>query len=68
MTEERAHILVIIHNSDGRPCAWGLAPTQELARAEAERQWADHLCYPGEERGQVTMNDMDLCEGEKVIA
>ena len=64
---DRAHIMVMIHNSDGRPCAWGLACTQEAARDEAECQWAAHSCYDGEQRGKVTANDLDLCIGPEEV-
>lgn len=47
-------ILVIIHNTDGRPCGWGMAPTEEAARREAQRQWDHHHCYEGERRGKTS--------------
>ena len=44
----------MIHNKDGRPCAWGLAPEAKDARKEAERQWASYVeKNPGTERGQT---------------
>ena len=52
-------ILVIIHNTDGRPCAWGYAADQNDAIIEAKRMWHRHSCYEGEERGKVTVNDLD---------
>jgi hypothetical protein len=57
-------ILVIQHNTDGRPCAWGLVPTsnpeaEKLAKEEAERQWKKHSCYPGEEKGELAIHVLD---------
>ena len=67
--------LAIQTNTDGRPCAWGAAPSEEEAREIAERQWARHgevigvdaaghdirtgCCYPGEERGPITLHWVD---------
>lgn len=67
--------LAIQTNTDGRPCAWGCAPTEADARAVAEAKWATHgevigrdsagndlrngRCYPGEERGPITISWVD---------
>ncbi len=55
--------LAIQTNKEGRPCAWGIATTRQVARDEAERQWTKHGwlglgCYPGEERGEVLVHEL----------
>ena len=55
--------MVIQHNTDGRPCGWGLAETEEEAREIAERYWNNHKCYPGEERGQLSVHDVEVDNG-----
>lgn len=44
------HFLVMARNTDGRVCAWGKAADQALAKETADRLWAKHQCYAGEER------------------
>jgi len=51
-------VMVVQTNSDGRPCGWGIAAAVEDARAEAQRQWDTHRCYPGERKGQVVVKQM----------
>ena len=35
--------LVIIKNTGGRPCAWGLSPDPSKARGAAETQWHEYV-------------------------
>jgi hypothetical protein len=56
MRDARELTAVIIHNSDGRPCGWGLAPTEVDANALAEHQYSIHKCYAGEQRGDTTVH------------
>lgn len=57
-------VMVVQTNGDGRPCGWGIAPTEEAARAEAQRQWDTHGhpagagCYPGERKGVVEVKEV----------
>lgn len=51
-------VLVIVHNSDGRPCGWGIATTVGAATDEAFRQYESHECYEGERRGKVTTHHL----------
>lgn len=69
------HCLAIQTNTDGRPCGWGLAPTEDKAREVAEAMWCRHgavigvdavgadvrsgHCYEGEERGPVEIKWVD---------
>jgi hypothetical protein len=41
------------HNSDGRVCGWATGSDLDAVKAEAERQYAAHECYPGEQRGSL---------------
>lgn len=46
--------LVVIHDENGRPCAWGLSIDPAAARTEAERQWASYLkMNSGTKRGTL---------------
>lgn len=67
--------LAIQTNTDGRPCAWGIAPTEKQAVEIADAQWCKHgevtgvdsdgndirtgYCYPGEERGPISVSWVD---------
>ncbi len=48
--------LVVAENDAGRPCGWGTARSFDAARAEADRQWNSHSCYPGEVRGPCSVH------------
>lgn len=56
--------MVVQPNSDGRPCAWGVASSEHEARAEAGRQWDTHGhppgegCYPGERKGKPIVHGL----------
>lgn len=55
--------LAIQHNAEGRPCGWGLATSTEAAKAEAKRQYDSHGfeghgCYPGEEKGEMSVTPL----------
>lgn len=47
---EGCHFLAVATNMDDRPCGWGKAKLLADAKAEADRQYANHNCYPGEVR------------------
>lgn len=51
---DQDQILVIVHNTDGRPCGWGVSVHESEARKEAERQFKTHRCYLDEKRGKTT--------------
>lgn len=56
--------LVVQQNTEGRPCGWGLASDREEAKAEAKRQWDDHYCYVGEEKGGVVFHEVEATHQE----
>ncbi len=51
--------MAIQHNTDGRPCGWGIANDVETASREAIRQYNNHCCYSGEEKGELSFSLVD---------